>query len=179
MELGDSKMNDYPTVLPAGSSYIAPISMGRLTAAFTGPFWALRAGTKTIRIRHIIFTLTFDGVGSPDTSLMGLYRFSGAAYTGGTVIVPVKKNTTMSASTVADCRQIASAALGSAGVTVESYPFLATANQRDKGATTTESHEFGFSDSLVLNPGEGLVIINNIVSVIGDGIAGFIEFDEV
>jgi len=165
-----------------GGSYLIPISMGRQTAAIAAGsyIWAFRNGAaKTIRLRRIVLTTSFDGTAAATTQTYQIMRFSTATPTGGSVIVIVKKKTTYGASTVVDARQNPAAALGITGVVFETVGMCI---QQPRQLAPLQQINMPFDQSnnaYELQPNEGLAINLLVVGVIGDTITGFVEFDEV
>ena len=166
---------------PTGS-YLIPISMGRQTAAIAAGsyIWAFRNGaSKIIRLRRIVLITSFDGTAAASTQIYQLMRFGNATPSGGSAITIVKKKTTFGASTVADARQNPAAALTIAGVVFETVGMCI---QQPRQLAPLQQLNIPLDQSnnvYELQPNEGLAINLLVVGVIGDTIAGFMEFDEV
>ncbi|HUH47845.1 MAG TPA: hypothetical protein VLZ54_11875 [Arenibacter sp.] len=165
-------------------TYFLPISMGRLTAvmAANSVIWSFfnpaSSGTN-LRIKRVSFTIGYDGVSTPESSHFQLVRFSGAALSGGTTLVPAKANSKQRVSVVPTMRQSPSTPLVTTGAVIEATPLMSTQNQRDTAATTSEVQVWGTSDDgPVINPGEGLCLRIVLASVIGDYLSGMVSYLE-
>jgi hypothetical protein len=181
-------------IKPPTASYLMAVPVGRDTAARTaaGAFFAIRNNTsgRTIYIRRIVMTATFDGTGAATTSRLDLARFSGATPSGGTAITlpggAIKKRNSYGSSNLLDARFITGTAGGltMAGTTVETAFACFGVARGATGGSATFIQEFGSAgayptDRFELATGEGLCVLAGVTGVIGDGFIGSIEWDEI
>lgn len=174
---------------PTGS-YLANISIRHSAAdALGSSVWAMLNPTgsgKTIYIRNIRGRILFDGAVTATTSQgYEFIRYSGnVSPTTGTTIARIKKKTTYANSVVQDANiQQKSGILTLAG-TFEGSPF----NVVKMPISVTGGGQTFDIDLVVaglsyegfeLAPGEGMAIRLHVAAVIGFGIAGSVEWDEV
>lgn len=161
--------------------YTAPIFMRYTgTTAANSTVWSLRVGaSRPISIRRIVLISTFDGTGAASTARHEIRRIRTATPSGGTTVVAVPKLVSSGASTAVDIRQDTAGG----ALTVTSVAFddpIAVVGSLGRGATGGSAvFNVDFSASpIVLDVNDGIVIRNSIVAVVGDGIAGFIEWEE-
>ena len=165
-------------------SYLLPIPYQRLTAAVAAgsKIWAMRNGaSKTMRIKRIYIGVSFDGSAASSTSCYQFMRFSGATPSGGTALTAVKKKTSLGATTMADARYNYAAALTVTGITFETS-FFEIGCQRQVNANIEAylvADQEGPDSIIELAPNEGLAINLYVAAVIGDGLGGYIEWEEV
>lgn len=161
--------------------YTAPVNMrfsGATVANST--VWALRVGaTRPISIRRIVLFSAFDGAAATTSARYELLRIRTATASGGTAITPVPKLVASGASTAADVRQETTGA----ALTVTSITFdtaLMTCGACPRGATgSVVLMNIDLSASpIVLDVNDGIVIRNQQTAVVGDVLAGFIEWEE-
>lgn len=161
--------------------YTAPIFMRYTgTTAADSTVWALRVGASVpINVRRIVLFSTFDGTGAASTARHQIRRFRTATPSGGSAVVAVPKLVSSGASSVADIRQDTTGA----ALTVTSVTFddpIAVVGALGRGATGGSAVvNIDFSASpIVLDVNDGICIRNSVTAVVGDGIAGFIEWEE-
>lgn len=165
------------------AGFVIPITMLRqsTTSAAGSEIWTMRNGaTKTIKFRRIYISVTFDGTAAATTQTYQFVRFTTATPTGGTAITVIKKDTANgTATTVADARQKADGALTVTSVVFETGGY-AVCNQRQVSAGSVLDVRFDDTISAYkLAPNEGLALEILATAVVGDTVAGFVEFDEV
>jgi hypothetical protein len=186
---------------PTGS-YITKIETRCTGAPAAGQtIWNMR-GPPTLKayIRNIRGTICFDGtaLAASGTLRLGLYRGTSAAVspTGGTANTISKKDSTMGASTVADCRfDLTGAGLTTTGITYEADAFhvislpvislqvAAPATSASAGAVAVFDLDFHTSgepsSDVVIAASEHLAIrIQTVAGIIGFGIGGSVSWDE-
>lgn len=169
---------------PTGT-YMAPVSMRFTgTTASGSSVWSIRAGASlSVYIRRIFLAAAFDGTAAATSAFYELHRFGTATPSGGTAGTVIKKDNLYGGSTLADFRQ--SATGGALTVTSVVFETALASLVNPRGATggscvmnvdfTTSPESRPF---LVLAPNEGLAIQIAATAVVGDGLAGFIEWDE-
>lgn len=160
--------------------YMAPINIRFTgTTAAGSTVWALRASAgATIFIRRIVLFTSFDGTAAASTSRQEVRRFSGATPTGGTAITAIPKDEDDGASTVADIRQdLAGGALTVAGVSFQDPMLTSSCPRGTTGSISVLNLDFAAAP-IKIDPSDGICIQNNVIAVIGDAIAGFIEWEE-
>jgi hypothetical protein len=168
---------------PIASIFIR-IPNARLTAAVAAGslIWALRYnGANKLRLRAFRALASFDGTAAASTSEFQFVRISAANTTGGTAITPQVVSTTMVLPTV-DARFNYAAALGVVGVTIDADYFAEWGVQRQVSANNNldSPRAYTYPDAVIdLAAGEGIAIRLGVVAVIGDGLGGFLQFDEV
>lgn len=170
--------------VPVGA-YALPVNI-RFTAAIAAAstVWTVRNGTTyPMYITRIYLEVGFDGTPAASTQYYELRRFTTATPSGETALTAIKKKSSYGASTIADAREtdsVSSAALTVTSVVFETA-FAVLANPRQNGATNILRLEFvpwsGNPFVLAVNEGLCIQIIN--ASVIGDSIAGTVEWYEV
>ena len=184
------------------STYMVPIEIRHTAATAAGVKWFDLAGppSKTAYVKRIYGQVCFDGVGLAATGTMriGLYRGTGAATaTGGTAIVPIKKNSAFATSTVADVRSVlAGTTLTTTGITYDTVPFYvvglpgmavqvaAPATSGDSGGCVPVDLQFcqpyqPIDDCLLIKTNEHLAMgQQTVAAVIGLTFMGFMEWGE-
>jgi hypothetical protein len=154
------------------------------TAATANQWQMFNSSTATlVRIRAIRLVFIFDGT-SPGAQGRNyhIFRTSGVAPTAGTAILPTKKRTADAAS-VCDVRFL------DTGLTVtgntrngdEMFRMNLTLDATGRYQAFFFPREFPLrrlTSAIELRPGEGLGIFNTDATVIGQGICGYVEWDE-
>ncbi len=169
--------------VPQGS-YFIPVNIRASAATAAATIWAMRNGTtRNIFIRRAHLMTAFDGTPAASLAQYTLRRFSAATPTGGGSILTsiAKKRTSMPSSTIIDARFV-DTGLTVAGVSFDA-PGISFGAPRQNGACGDFQMNFDVGgdenfDCLVLAPSEGLAIQTLVTAVIGDGLIGYIEFDE-
>ena len=164
-------------VRPDGS-YMLPINIVQSAATVVNStVWALRnGGSKAVYIRRVLLNMGYHGAAVATTGRYAIERFDTATPTGGTALTPVKKNSSMPTSAIADVRFL-DTGLTTAGV-VFGTDLAIIGNQRQLSAGHLLDMNFAGGDELVLNANEGLCIRLNVAAVVGDSLTGFVEWDE-
>lgn len=161
--------------------FTVPINLRTTATPAAGSvMWGIRAGASTPQsVRKIVIFAAFDGTAAASTSRFELKRFRGASLTGGTAIVPVRKDLSTAASAYQDARQeTTGAALGVAGISFDDPIMTCAACPRGStGSVMVVNLDFS-SSPIVIVANEGICIQNQIVGVIGDVLAGFVEVEE-
>lgn len=161
--------------------FLAPINL-RCTGATAADsaVWMMRAGaTKTLYIRRIVIFGCFDGTAAASTARWELRRFRTATPSGGTAITAIPK-IVGDVTTTADIRQeTAGAALTVTSITFDTPMAAGAACPRGStGAVAVLNVDFSAAP-LQIAVNDGLCIRNTVTAVIGDVLAGFIEWEEV
>jgi hypothetical protein len=155
---------------------IVPVGLvGRQTGtpAADSVIWAIRnTGTLAWRLRRLHLCATFDGTAAATTALYRLGRLAAATPSGGTAIVPILRSADETLPTY-DAREAV------AGLTVTNVTFdagaIVLACQRQVSASN--ALDIGLPTSMVIAAGAGLCIRLSAAAVVGDCLAGFVEFD--
>jgi hypothetical protein len=142
--------------------------------------WAIRAGsTKPLYIRRIVLFSGFDGTAAATTARHEIRRFRTATPSGGSTVVAVPKEVASGNSTAADIRQdTAGGALTVTSVTFDDPAMTIGSCPRGVSGAVCVLNLDTSSQPLKIDVNDGLVIRNSIVAVVGDSIAGFIEWEE-
>jgi hypothetical protein len=168
--------------------YNLPIAIRQTAAsAADSVVWSMRnlgpgKSRRAIAIRRISVNVMFDGVAAASQSQYKLCRFRDATPTIGTALTVVKQNTDDTDSIVTDARFL-DTGLTVAGVTFDAAMQIMGA-PRQVGACAQYVREWpGImsgqgSGALIIKPDDGLCLRLGVAAVIGDGIQGFIEWDE-
>ena len=161
--------------------YTAPINL-RFTAATAADssVWMVRAGaTKPLYIRRIVLFSGFDGTAAGTTMRMEIRRFRTATPSGGTVVVPIPKLVASGASSAADCRQeTTGAALTVTSVTFDNpLASVGSCSRSVTGGIVAVNLDF-VASPIVLDVNDGLTFRNAVAAVIGDSMAGYVEWEE-
>lgn len=173
----------FPFKRPDNESNIR-IPNQRLTAGIASGslIWAMRYnGSLKLRVKSGFLLASFDGTAAATTQEYQLVRFSAANTTGGTQLQPVRSDTTGALPTV-DARFNYAAALGVAGVTIETEFAAEWGVQRQVSANQNmplPGRATSYSGFMDLRPGEGLAIRLGVTAVIGDSLGGHLELHEV
>lgn len=166
--------------------YMLPIAFRQTAAtAADSTLWAMRnlGVNRAVYIRRLVLNVTFDGVAAASTSQYEVRRFRTATPTGGTALTVVKKNTNDAASAITDARFV-DTGLTVVGVAYDA-PSVTVGAPRAAAAIVQGMYEWpGMSSgqgsgAFVLAENDGLCIRNGLVTVIGDAVTGWIEWDEV
>ena len=173
-------------LIPAPSgSFMLPINVRQTAAsAAASTVWTVRNGaSKTMRLRRLFAAVVFDGTAAAATTLKyALQRFSAATPTGGTALTAVKKRTTYSASTIADARFL-DTGLTTTGVTFETdaaiLPIAVSVTAQTAVMDVYFERTAELHSTFELAANEGLALRLNTAAVIGMGIDGFLEWDEL
>ncbi len=168
-----------------GERYMAPIFIRQTFASVVDVcVWAMRntqaAGGKKCRIKDLNLQTGFDGTVAASMGLYKLQRFSAATPTGGAALGVMKKSSAAPATVVTDVRQL-DTGLTVAGVTFEpEYLVVAVNRQRGLNYLDLERDESPGAENteILLQPGEGLCLRLGAAAVIGDQLAGFVEWEE-
>lgn len=177
----DTSGNTVFYAAPVGA-YLLPIQV-RQTAATSAAstIWAMRNSTTiSVYIKKIVVNTSFDGTPAASTGAYNFLRFNTATPTTGTALTVVKKSNSYGASNVTDARFL------DTGLSVTSVVFETSFMQvgvaRQNGSTQVMQSIFDLSgyrnQPFILAPSEGLCIQLNVTAVIGDSIAGYVEWDE-
>lgn len=169
---------------PPVGVYLLPVNVRQTAAtAANSVVWAMRNGaSRTLTVKQINVTVDFDGtLAALTTPRYGVQRFTIAAPTGGTALVPIKKRSTYSASTVADARFLDTGlTLGAMVFETDAMVFGVTASVT--GGNSLRPFDFTVSgerhSGFELAPNEGLCIRLNTAAVIGVSLTGFVGWDE-
>jgi hypothetical protein len=161
--------------------YTAPVGMRYTgTTAANSAVWAIRAGaTKPLFIRRIVLFSGFDGTAAATSARHEIRRFRTATPSGGSAVVAVPKDIASGNSTAADIRQdTAGGALTVTSVTFDDpIKCVGSCPRGVSGAVTVFNVDFS-SAPIRIDVNDGLCIRNSIVAVVGDSLAGFIEWEE-
>lgn len=164
-------------------SYSLTVVVRQTAASVPGTtIWTMyNGGSRIIRLRRVMLNVQFDGAGAASDSLYGLVRFRGAVPTGGGALGVVKNNQGSGTSTVTDARLL-DTGLTVAGVTFDT-PFIGMSCPRTAGATAQYKMDWptqsqSMTEPMIIVPLDGLAITLGNTAVIGDSIAGMIEWDE-
>ena len=169
--------------VPPGGVYCLPVGVMQSAASAAGTtVWAMRNGaTKTVRLRRILLNFSFFGTAAASIGVYSLHRFTTATPTGGSALNPLAYKSNYPASTVADVRSVDTGLTTTSVVFSDAFAYVA--GTRAVAATTPFNLQFtpyvGRNDALELAPNEGLAIRIAITAVIGDALAGTIEWDEL
>ena len=138
--------------------------------------WAMRLQASPSHIAKILklyVNVSFDGSAATSTSAWQVEKFNTAAYTGGTAITVAKKEEAQPATDVTDARFL------DTGLTVGSAAVLAVyAHIGIPRSATAQAVPFILTNFANLQPGEGIQISVDNATVIGDGLTGYIEWQE-
>lgn len=160
--------------------YTAPINIrytGTTSAGST--VWSLTTGGSPIQIKRIVLFSAFDGTAAGTTARHELRRFRSATPTGGTAVAAVPKNLDSPASSVNDIRMdLSGAALTVTGVTFDAPMMLAGACPRGASGSVVVLNLDTAASPFIVDAGDGICIQNQVAAVVGDVIAGFIEWEE-
>lgn len=160
--------------------YTVPINIRFTgTTAAGSTVWALTASAgAAIFIRRIVLFCSFDGTAAASTARHEIRRHSAAVPSGGAAITPIPKDEDDGASTVADVRQdTAGGALTVTSVVFQDPMLTASCPRGTTGSVSVLNLDFAAAP-IKIDPSDGLCIQNSIVAVVGDAIAGFIEWEE-
>lgn len=180
--------------------YQLPIAVAQsATTAAPGVVWSMLNPTTSKRpvyIRRVAVNAMFTGTAAATFSQYLLKRFRSTTPAGGTAMVPVPLNRLdKGAAGVNQVSAVVSQFLDT-GLTVAGIAFdgvlldgaaAAFGAPRQLGACAQYVCEYdsmeggsGFSGrgALCLDPGDGLALVLGVVAVVGDGIDGFISWDE-
>lgn len=172
---------------PKGA-YIANINIRHTVAdAAASAVWAMHnpaASARTIYIRAINWMLGFDGALSTLDIAYEFIRFTVADPTTGTTVPVIKKNNGYNASAIGSTNiQQKSGILTLAGAVFESGPFhviripASVTNTISEGDLQFHQAMEGTSN-FDLRPDEGMAIRLNLAAIIGQMLAGSVEWDE-
>lgn len=168
--------------------YQLPIFIRQTAASIAGVVvWSMRnlgPGTqrRPLYLRRFQVNVMFDGTPAASQAQYQLKRFRTATPTAGTAVTVVKQNTDDGATVVTDARFL-DTGLTVAGV-VSDAPIMTMGGPRALGSTWYGREWPGMlsaqgSGALIIKPDDGLLIDLGQAAVIGDGIQGWMEWDEV
>jgi len=146
------------------------------TTSADEPVWAARhsaTSTKLITITKIYCAVSFDGTAAASTSRYSIERFQAATHTGGTAITAALKGSGQAATQMTDIRFLDTGLTDTSVTLLGEFAIIGC----PRGATG-QSVPFVLMRPIVLNPGEGLQITLQAAAVIGDGLGGYVEWDE-
>jgi len=160
--------------------YVLPVEVQQSAASVAGTtVWAMRAGAvRACAIRNMALSVIYSGIAVPGATVRYvLQRFDTASPTGGTLLVPQKKNTLDPATDIATAR-VLDTGLTTAGIVfgpdAKIYGCAISLTSMSTSRVEPSSSPIPFT----LMPGEGLAIRLQTVASINVGIFGFIEWDE-
>lgn len=166
-------------------SYMLPIAVRQTAATVAGKaVWAMRSlgiAPRTIYIRRILVNIMFDGTPAGSQAQYQLVRFRGATHTGGSALTVIQKNVDDAATAVTDARFL-DTGLTDAGVTYDAM--IASFGGTRQNAASNQypidwpGHAMPDARPLMIKDRDGLALLLGVAAVIGDGIQGFIEWDE-
>lgn len=184
--------------MPVIRSYMLPIQVRQTaTTAANSMVWAMRnLGTpgRVLYLRRLSVNVMFDGTSAASQSSYQPVRFRGATPSGGTPITVAKTNfedASLGAASVVTSAQFLDTGLAVAGVTFDGgatpVPAASFGVQRGTGPSCGYLWDYPGYDSVGFNGREpfriknqdGLALILGATAVIGDGIQGWVEWDEV
>src|SRR5215831_6121367 len=144
--------------MPPFRAYSLPIAIRQTaaTAANAVPWAMLLPSTarRAIVMRRLIANVMFDGTAAASQSAYQLKRFRSTTPSGGTALTPIPHN------------------LLDKGATGVSNASVVTASFLDTGLTVASGR------ALTIDPGDGLCLALGVVAVVGDGIQGWVSWDE-
>lgn len=184
--------------MPTIRSYTLPIQVRQTATTAAGALvWAMRnlgVPGRVIYLRRLAVNVLFDGTGAASQSSYQPVRFRGATPTGGVALTPFKPNfedATLGAASVVTDARVLDTGLTVAGVTFDGgatqIPAASFGCQRGSGPSAQylldypgyDATGFNCREPVRLKLGDGLALALGQVAVIGDGIQGLIEWDEV
>lgn len=154
--------------------YLSRIEIIPTTLLLGIPYFSIRnLGALRVFITKLEMKIGHSGVASATRSIYEIARYTSATPTGGTTILPTKKNTSMPTSTC-DVR-FAPAGLTAAGIILETaWHLLGHTNQLN----IDQIQDIEFDSPFILNPNEGLVIRSNTAIILGSYIIGSVRWNE-
>lgn len=173
--------------MPQIRGYQLPIAVRQTAAtAAAACVWAMRnlgIPNRPIALRRLAVNVMFDGTPAASQSQYQLARFRTVTPSLGTALTVVKQNTDDAASVVTDARFL-DTGLTIAGVAFDTAA-MSMGAPRQVGAGCQYVREWpGIMDgqgsgAFIIKPTDGLCILLGATAVIGDGIQGAIEWDEI
>lgn len=183
--------------MPIIRSYTLPVQVRQTAATAASTIvWSMRnlsVTPRTIFIRRIFVNVMFDGTPAASQSSYQPIRFRGATPTGGNALTVFKNNfddsTAGAASVVTDARFV-DTGLTIAGVTFDGASAVPSASFGCQRANATSQQyvmdwpgydAVGFNgrEPFRIKSQDGLAFMLGNTAVIGDGIQGWVEWDEV
>lgn len=138
--------------------------------------WAMRLKTDAshiVKLLKIFISVSHDPTtGAATTSAWAVEKFNAATYTSGTAITPAKKDEGQTATDVSDARFL------DTGLTDPGVAILANYGYIGIPRGPGQAIPFILTNFANLQPGEGLHIAVDSATVIGDGLIGYVEWQE-
>jgi len=178
--------------MPPFRAYSLPIAIRQTaaTAANAVPWAMLLPSTarRAIVMRRLIANVMFDGTAAASQSAYQLKRFRSTTPSGGTALTPIPHNLLDKGATGVSNASVVTASFLDTGLTVAGIavdgPIMSLGGARQVSSTAFydiafETLETGASGrALTIDPGDGLCLALGVVAVVGDGIQGWVSWDE-
>ena len=167
------------------NKFRAPVKIRHTgTTAAGEPVWAMSlkdASDRIVHVTRVYLMISFDGTAATSTSAWVLERFDTAIMTGGVSMTPTAVSSGAGAAHVADVRDIlAGTGLTDTGVAnLEELAIFGIPR-----TPTGQAAIFDMKDVCYLRnlggdlDGEGLSITLDDTAVVGDGLRGYVEWEE-
>lgn len=178
--------------MPFRRRYYLPIAVRQTAAtASTAVVWEILnppSSLRRVHLRRLFVNVMFDGTSAASQSQYQLSRFRSttpAAGSAQTVVKQIVSDATVGKDSVVTSRFL-DTGLTVAGIAVDA-PGASFGAPRTQGASCQYNMDYPAAEAvgdtlkgqLVLEPGDGLALVLGVAAVIGDGIQGWVEWDEM
>jgi len=160
------------------NSYLLPIDVRHSLAALADTsVWVMHNASSSRRyfLLRFFLVITFDGIGvNLNTVRYKIQRYSGATPGGGVTVVPVPGSANAPGSEVAAQQAPGGVALNGAVFTTEMKVFGLPVSLTG----VSQVYDMVFVHPPELRPGEGVAIRLTTAAIAGQGLSGFVEWEE-